>query len=450
MEAKCKIMSTQRVKPSSTTPSHLKHFKLSFLDQLAPNQYVPFLLFYSKSDVSGYGKFTTLCDKLKDSLSNLLTFYYPFCGRIKENSYVDCNDEGVLFIESKISCSLTNILEHPKVNLLKKLLPLDPFGSRVNNGNDEESAMMAIQVSELSCGGIVLGVCLLHKVADGIATASFLNAWVEMANKVNDNTIIKPYMEASLLFPTRDMEFSSPLSGRVDNKELTTLRLVFDGTSMFRLKSEMGGYNPTKVEAVTALIWKSMMEATIARSRAQEYVIIRSLVTHVVNIRTRVVPTLPERNIGNIVQLAVTPLIEHQVRGSVSVELKDLAMMVRKAIMRFDGDYVSKIKGDGGFDVVVESMKQVMPTHLEGVQWCDFTSWTRFPLYEANFGWGIPTWVSTVGMPVKNNVTLLATKCGEGIEAWVNLDEEDMVEFERNQKLLEYALIHPPLISLIF
>lgn len=63
-------------------------------------------------------------NSLKSSLSNVLTKYYPLAGRIK-NNYVDCNDEGVVFSEAKVSCHLSEIVNEPEFSSeFKKLLPL--------------------------------------------------------------------------------------------------------------------------------------------------------------------------------------------------------------------------------------------------------------------------------------------------------------------------------------
>ncbi|KAF9610458.1 hypothetical protein IFM89_022422 [Coptis chinensis] len=66
------------------------------------------------------------------------------------------------------------------------------------------------------------------------------------------------------------------------------------------------------------------------------------------------------------------------------------------------------------------------------------TSWCRFHFYIADFGWGDHIWVSPVN-PFKNVLVLMDTKNGEGIEAWVTLDAEDMAKFETDPELLAYA-----------
>ncbi|KAG5516261.1 hypothetical protein RHGRI_037081 [Rhododendron griersonianum] len=66
-------------------------------------------------------------------------------------------------------------------------------------------------------------------------------------------------------------------------------------------------------------------------------------------------------------------------------------------------------------------------------------------MYEADFGWGKPIWVSLGGNmdPMVMNILiyLLDTRSGGGIEAWVNLSAEDMAEFERDPELYLLSLL---------
>ena len=67
-----------------------------------------------------------------------------------------------------------------------------------------------------------------------------------------------------------------------------------------------------------------------------------------------------------------------------------------------------------------------------------FSSWCRFPLYEADFGWGKPIWVSNRPKPVEI-VNLMDTKDGDGIEAWVSLDERDMLLFQNHPEVKAFT-----------
>ncbi|KAM7278943.1 hypothetical protein ACFE04_006077 [Oxalis oulophora] len=92
-EMKIEIVRRETIKPSSPTPDHLRKFKLSFLDQLIPNEYVSLLLYYPPKDFDPKDGGNML-DRLKSSLSKTLTRFYPFAGRLNDDVSVDCNDEG--------------------------------------------------------------------------------------------------------------------------------------------------------------------------------------------------------------------------------------------------------------------------------------------------------------------------------------------------------------------
>ena len=81
---------------------------------------------------------------------------------------------------------------------------------------------------------------------------------------------------------------------------------------------------------------------------------------------------------------------------------------------------------------------------VDTINFYTISSWCKFPLYEADFGWGKPTWV-TVGdlFQFPNIIILTDTRDGDGIEAWVSLTEEDMAIFETNQELLTFGSLNP-------
>ena len=104
MRVEVEVISNEHIKPTSPTPTHLHYYQLSFLDQIFPPVYASFIFFYTKNDT--YSKISTDITKsfssvLKQSLSDVLTRYYPLAGRVKDNINVDCNDEGVLFHEAQ-------------------------------------------------------------------------------------------------------------------------------------------------------------------------------------------------------------------------------------------------------------------------------------------------------------------------------------------------------------
>ena len=68
-----------------------------------------------------------------------------------------------------------------------------------------------------------------------------------------------------------------------------------------------------------------------------------------------------------------------------------------------------------------------------------FTSLCRFPLYEADFGWGKPVWVGSGSLPFKNLVVFMDSGSNGRIEAWINLVEEDMGKFQEDKEFLSFV-----------
>lgn len=239
--------------------------------------------------------------------------------------------------------------------------------------------------------------------------------------------------EGAQVFPPRKIEMDL-IGGMMGQKSIATKRFVFNRTNISRLKQKLGSFDftPTSVEAVTALIWKSSLEA--AKASSEEGKIPASMVSHAVNIRSRMAQTLSEHSTGNLWQQAVSPVVE--VEGE--VRLGDLCERVRETIRKIDGNYVSKLQGDE-FYKVMESLKEARRMAAEkGVPCFSFSSWMRFGFYETDFGCGKPSYVRTIGVPIKNVVILMGTKVGDGMEAWITLTSRDMVHFEQNPELLKF------------
>ncbi|CAJ1949058.1 unnamed protein product [Sphenostylis stenocarpa] len=427
MEVKAEIVSKETIKPSYATPFDRRYLKLSLLDQLAPPFYVPILLFYSSSDAAD---FKTLSLKLKVSLSQVLTLYHPFCGTLRGNSAVECNDEGVLFTESRVPIELSNILKNSNLYQINQLFPCDPF----NPSRETPLGNMAVQLNQFKCGGVALGVCFSHKIADASSVASFLTAWAATSRR-EDNRLIPPEMEeGALVFPPRKIEMDTT-RGIIGHKNIVTKRFVFNGTDISRLKQTVGclDFSPTRVEAVTALILKSSLEAAKACSAERKFP--TSMISHAVNIRSKMGSTLSKHSMGNLWQPAVSPLMEVESE----VGLRDLGERVRETVRKVDGNYLSKLQGVEFFKVM-ESLKEArIMASLKGVPCYVFSSWVGFGFYETDFGWGRPTYVRTLGVPMANVVIFMGTKEGDGIDAWVTLTTRDMEHFEQNPQLLEFV-----------
>ncbi|KAK9117447.1 hypothetical protein Sjap_016394 [Stephania japonica] len=424
------IISRDTIKPSSPTPSHFKAYNLTSLDQMMPPVFVPILLFYTNTNTNT----TTGTKCLKESLSKCLTKFYPLAGRIEDGIFVDCNDEGVDYLEAEvINCSLSDVVANPNIDSLKRLLPCEP--RILESKSWSESPLLAVQVNRFQCGGVVIGMCISHKVADAFSLSSFINGWSCIAR--GDGEAIAPHFGLPTLFPRIDMdqEFEATDEGTKRENKIVTKRLVFNASNIARLREKAQGSSsmktPTRVEVVSAFIWKRFMSSDQSKSHATRK---SYSACHAVNLRKRRVPPLAEHGFGNM-SIATSASLTSEKDDN---EYCSLFGKIRGAIRGIDGEFVKKLEsGDEWFlDHIKAEMRHA--SKGERVQ-INFSSWCKLGFYDPDFGWGRPVWVSTTTISLKNLVILMDTRIGDGIEAWVNMLEDDMVGFESDPELFALA-----------
>ncbi|KAM5555912.1 hypothetical protein ABKV19_023701 [Rosa sericea] len=107
------IISRDTIKPSldSSSLKHVSPFKLSLVDQLTPATYMPLILFYPISDPKSSFNLLETLTRLKSSISETLTLYYPFSGRAKNNLYIHDFDTGIPFLEALVNCRMLEFLK---------------------------------------------------------------------------------------------------------------------------------------------------------------------------------------------------------------------------------------------------------------------------------------------------------------------------------------------------
>lgn len=449
------IISTEYIKPSSPTPQHLKIFKLSLLDQLMPSPYAPLILFYHNPTT--HFEIPCRLELLKKSLSNTLTRFYPLAGRINDDLSIECNDEGAYYVEARVNCRLHQFLNQPDLLFLPRFLPRDFFTKEPMAG----SYVTNIQVNMFDCGGFAIGICISHKILDGDALSTFLKAWTATARGCNNKkeAIIHPNLNiATSLFPTNDdlwlRDSSLAMWGSLfKNGKSVTRRIIFGPSSIAALKAQATISGALKcvsrVEAVSAFLWKSAMAAANYSKSKNGFHQTPSLLTHLVNLRRRMSQINMENSTGNLLWIATA---KTKVENNKS-DLPDLVGQVREAISRVDSDFIKKLRDDEGKSLVSETFSEIGDmVSKQGLDHFGFSSWCKFGYYEADFGWGKPVWVSSFGMENSvyiNLIILNDTPLGGGIEAWVTLDEQDMAILERDEELLKLALFDPSPLMMI-
>ncbi|KAH7521752.1 hypothetical protein FEM48_Zijuj07G0065800 [Ziziphus jujuba var. spinosa] len=209
------------VKPSSPTPHHFKTHELCFIDHSVPLMYFPLLLFYSH-----------------------------------DNSIHDSRSVG-----GKDQPSNDKDLEKPDIQLLRQFLAAEPEsqGARI-------SPLLLVQATFFECGGMAIGLSVLHNAMDAASLTTSLNSYI--------------------------------YSGKVKSKEVCVRN--FKPTKIAALQCKAASEsvkNPTRVEAVCALLWKSAMEASESNKGSLK----PSVFCQVINLHPRTAPPLPENLVGNLI-----------------------------------------------------------------------------------------------------------------------------------------------------
>ncbi|CAJ2631533.1 unnamed protein product [Trifolium pratense] len=137
---------------------------------------------------------------LRHALSQTLVYYYPFAGRIREGAggklMVDCNGEGVMFIEAEADTTLDQFGDslHPPFPWFQQLLDDDVHGTQ----QIIDHPILLMQVTRLKCGGFIVSLNINHTISDATGLKQFMNAWAEMARGAHQPSI-QPIWHRELL-----------------------------------------------------------------------------------------------------------------------------------------------------------------------------------------------------------------------------------------------------------
>ncbi|KAK2985699.1 hypothetical protein RJ640_011927 [Escallonia rubra] len=228
--------------------------------------------------------------RLKQSLPETLTRFYPFARMVTEDLHIECNDQGVYYVEAQVSDNLSSFLAKAYDQWIHKLLPFDPNSME----SLSETYVVMMQVNFFDCGGIAISICPSHKLIDDHILVKFLKAWAATAHGSSEE--VYPSFVAPSLFVQNPLlpKRSSMLFPMDKQGKYVTRRLVFNSLGLGMLKAKAafassGFQNPSRIMAVTSLIWKCATEASKARYGSQR----SSVLSLLVNLRARSFPPRP-------------------------------------------------------------------------------------------------------------------------------------------------------------
>ncbi|GJX83273.1 acetyl-CoA-benzylalcohol acetyltransferase-like protein [Tanacetum coccineum] len=396
------------------------YYKLSRLDQLALPSYINQVYYYKPS---GDINILDTCGQLVKSLSEVLTLFYPLAGRITEEGLkVDCSDQGVKFIETKVTTRLDDFLNKgPKIDHVKQLIGIS---------DQDTTTLVIVQLNVFDCGALVIGVSASHKVTDAYNLVRFINQWAS-TNRTGciSDAFCPTFDNLASLFQPRVI--SSMEQSHVTNEPLpkiVTKRYVFNGSIISKLKEKDGSdYGKhSRVTLVAALIWKALISVDQLKSGSLR----NCILAPAINLRGKIGSRILDSSFGNV-------WIPYSIRF-LQNEMEPKFVNLVRLIEDTTREIIMELPKASGEDICTQAMAcyAEVGEELKQNKFSIFTSWCRFPIYEADFGWGKPYWASEAGRS-HDMVTLVDDKHGDGVEAWVNLNEKDMHVFEKDEDILE-------------
>lgn len=440
-----KVLSKKVIKPSNPTPNDLGKLNLSLFDQLSPHMHFHIIFYYFGDSRNESAKRNS---QLEKSLSHTLNIFYPLAGRYSQKHVsIDCQDQGIEWFEARVNGKLAEFLEKPKIEqLVDEFLPWKSFPPAANLTT---TPLLGIQINTFDCGGMVLGMSISHTIADGNTIfRRFIAEWA-MNNRTGihprhgdgvayENTADHCYNQFASLFPARashDDSLSDTYLIPEEDCEFVSKRLFFSDKTISNIREEFASlfnYKPSRVVVVMALMWKSLMVASGAKHGGQ---IRNSTLALAMDFRGKQSLQLPcELNYGNFWMLVPVSFLA---RDQAEMELQNLIALIGNTIRETKQKLANAGSSDEISSMFINNRREIVRKAKESKDWDTyfFSSWCNFPLFEVDFGWGLPSWVSTATTQKFPITWLMDAKNCVGIDAWVNLKERDILQLET--KLLE-------------
>ncbi|KAL4569779.1 hypothetical protein LXL04_025422 [Taraxacum kok-saghyz] len=236
------------------------------LDLLVPPFDVGSFFCYKKPS---HGSFSAMLKTLKASLSKALALYHPLAGDIVWNAaagenQILCNNQGVDFISAVADVELRELnFYNPDESIEGKLMPKKTRG------------VMAVQVTELRCGGMAVGCQFDHRIVDGYSANMFISSWADISRTGTPSMF--PSHGRSYLNPRCPIVSSTSIdnvfapfvppseteNGRNDDdgENILVNRIYYiKGEHLKRLQllASENGCRRSKLEAFVSFLWKKV------------------------------------------------------------------------------------------------------------------------------------------------------------------------------------------------
>ncbi|KAL3522133.1 hypothetical protein ACH5RR_014967 [Cinchona calisaya] len=377
---------------------------LSNLDLLLPPVDVGVFFCYEKP--SSDHSFGSLAGVLKKALAQTLVSYYAFAGEMVQNVAGEpellCNNRGVDFVEAFADVEFKELnLYNPDDSIEGKLVP------------EKKQGVLAVQVTQLACGALVVGCTFDHRVADAYSANMFFVSWAEMAQSKPlsfrpsfrrssvsarhpgcfDLSIDDMYVPISKL-PPPEKELNginqTSLSRiyYIKAEQIDQLQLLANDNNNNGTKSKR-----SKLEAFTAFLWKLIATGTNASDKYCRLGIVVDGRTRLASDDKNESKSLMNNYFGNVLSI---PFGEKKNKDLEEMKLS----LITNEVHNFLDGAVTKEHFLGLIDYVEAHRPEPA---LAKIYACKVTkeepafvvsSGQRFPVRKIDFGWGLPVFGS--------------------------------------------------------
>ncbi|GJZ59088.1 shikimate O-hydroxycinnamoyltransferase-like protein [Tanacetum coccineum] len=365
---------------------------------------------------------------MKDALSKALVVFYPMGGRLKEDENgrveIDCQGQGVLLVEAESDGVVDDFDDFAPSLELRKLVPTVDYSLGI-----ESYPLTVLQVTYFKCGGVSLGVGIHHRVADGLSGMHFVNTWSCMARGLDvtlppfiDRTILRAHDLPRPIFEHIEYhtgpQMNSPLEGPSNETSISIFKLTRDQLNMLKGKSQI---NYTTFETLSGHVWKSACKARGLLDIGETKLYIAT------DGRARLQPALPPGYFGNVIFTTAPKATTKEIQTNPSWYA---ASKIHDALVKMNTDYLKSALDY--LDLQPDLKALVRGAHTFKCPNLGITSWTRLPMYDADFGLGRPIYMGPAWIAFEGFCYVLPSPINDGsISIAISLQAEHMKLFSK-------------------
>lgn len=420
------VRESTMVRPAEETPR--RSLWNSNVDLVVPRMHTPSVYFYRPSGAANFFD----PQVMKEALSKVLVPFYPMAGRLRRDEdgriEIDCNAEGVLFVEADTGSVIDDFGDFAPTLELRQLIPTVDY-----SGDIGSYSLLILQVTHFKCGGVSLGVGMQHHVADGASGLHFINTWSDMARGLD--ITIPPFIDRTLL-RARDppqpafhhIEYQPPPQLKTPlpnthNTNVCIFKITRDQLNTLKNKSKEDG-NTISYSSYVMLaghVWRCACKARSLPADQDSKMYIAT------DGRSRLRPALPPGYFGNVI-FTTTPVA---VAGELmSKPLWYAASKIHNALARMDDEYLRSALDY--LEIQPDLTALVRGAHTFRCPNIGITSWTRLPIYDADFGWGRPIFMGPGGIALEGLAFALPSPTNDGsLSIAISLQEDHMKLFQK-------------------